>query len=375
MVMIQHDAYYKDVSHLPLAERARINFDHPDALETDLMVRHLRELIAGRPIEMPVYDFSTHTRLEKGIVKKPAKVIIIEGILIFCEQALRDLMDVKIFVDTDSDLRFIRRLKRDIQERQRSMESVIGQYLGTVRPMHVAFVEPSRKYADIIIPEGHNPVSTAMVVTMIRQRLRGGGRDDDQPRPGENPWLKNSSSRPRNCWKIPSGWASRSWTAASGPTSSSASGGAARRWASPCRSCSSTTAWPATTSPSAPPPTRASSSAARRIRVHGLNYIVKNADAAHCLLIVDDVYDTGLSIKAIIDSLNRLSRRNTPHDIRVATVFFKPGNNRTERRPDYFVHETDKWLVFPHELKGLSPEEIARHKPEIARVMQGSRAK
>ena len=145
MVMIQHDAYYRDVGHLTLAERARINFDHPDALETDLMVRHLRELVAGRPIEMPVYDFSTHTRLAKGLLKKPAKVIIIEGILIFCEQALRDLMDVRIFVDTDSDLRFIRRLKRDLQERQRSLESVIGQYLGTVRPMHVAFVLRCRK--------------------------------------------------------------------------------------------------------------------------------------------------------------------------------------------------------------------------------------
>jgi len=178
MVVIQHDAYYKDVSRLPLAERARINFDHPDALETDLMVRHLRELVAGRSIEMPVYDFSTHTRLRKGIIKKPAKVIILEGILIFCEQALRELMDVKIFVDTDSDLRFIRRLKRDIQDRQRSLESVIGQYLGTVRPMHIAFVEPSRKYADIIIPEGHNPVSTALVVTMIRQRLRKGNYDE-----------------------------------------------------------------------------------------------------------------------------------------------------------------------------------------------------
>jgi uridine kinase len=187
MVMIQHDAYYRDVSHLTLAERAKINFDHPDALETDLMVRHLRELIAGRSIEMPVYDFSSHTRLAKGLLKKPAKVIIIEGILIFCEQALRDLMDVRIFVDTDSDLRFIRRLKRDLQERQRSLESVIGQYLGTVRPMHVAFVEPSRKYADIIIPEGHNPVSTAMVVTMIRQRLRGGGRDEIKPGPEKTP--------------------------------------------------------------------------------------------------------------------------------------------------------------------------------------------
>jgi len=176
MVVIQHDAYYRDVSHLPLAERAKINFDHPDALETDLMVKHLKELIVGRSIEMPVYDFSIHMRLPKGILKKPAKVIIIEGILIFCEKALRDLMDVKIFVDTDADLRFIRRLKRDIGERQRSLESVISQYLGTVRPMHVAFVEPSRKYADIIIPEGHNPVSTALVVTMIRQRLRRGGQ-------------------------------------------------------------------------------------------------------------------------------------------------------------------------------------------------------
>lgn len=174
MVMIQHDAYYKDASHLPLEQRAHINFDHPDALETDLMVRHLRELIAGRSIEMPVYDFASHSRLKKGIVKKPAKVIVIEGILIFCERALRELMDVKIFVDTAADLRFIRRLRRDIQERGRSMESVIAQYLGTVRPMHEAFVEPSRKYADLIIPEGHNPVSTAMVVTMIRQRLRGG---------------------------------------------------------------------------------------------------------------------------------------------------------------------------------------------------------
>lgn len=176
MVMIQHDAYYRDASHLPLAERAKINFDHPDALETDLMVRHLRELIAGRAIEMPVYDFACHARLKKGIRKRPAKVIVVEGILIFCEPSLRELMDVKIFVDTAADLRFIRRLRRDIQERRRSMDSVIAQYLGTVRPMHEAFVEPSRKYADIIIPEGHNPVSTDLVVTLIRQRLRRGGR-------------------------------------------------------------------------------------------------------------------------------------------------------------------------------------------------------
>lgn len=176
MAMLQHDAYYRDASHLPLAERARINFDHPDALETGLLVQHLRALIAGRAIEMPVYDFASHARLKKGIRKRPAKVIVVEGILIFCERALRELMDVKIFVDTAADLRFIRRLKRDMQERRRSMDSVISQYLGTVRPMHEAFVEPSRKYADIIIPEGHNPVSTDLVVTLIRQRLRRGGR-------------------------------------------------------------------------------------------------------------------------------------------------------------------------------------------------------
>jgi hypoxanthine phosphoribosyltransferase len=113
----------------------------------------------------------------------------------------------------------------------------------------------------------------------------------------------------------------------------------------------------------------------KHIRVHGLNYIVEKADAGHCLLIVDDVYDTGLSIRAVVETLTRLSRLNTPRDIRVATVFFKPGNNRTDRKPDYYVHETDKWLVFPHELKGLTPEEIARHKPEITRVIGEGAAK
>jgi len=113
----------------------------------------------------------------------------------------------------------------------------------------------------------------------------------------------------------------------------------------------------------------------RHIRVHGLNYIVKKADADDHLLIVDDVYDTGLSIQAVIEALKRLARRNTPHDIRVATVYFKPGNNRTDRRPDYYIHETDKWLVFPHELKGLTPEEIAFHKPEIARIIQKDKTK
>ena len=171
IALIQHDAYYKDAGGLPPAERAKINFDHPDALETDLLVRHLEALSAGRAVEVPVYDFTTHTRRAAGVSLEPAKVIIVEGILIFCDRALRDLMALKIFVDTDGDLRFIRRLKRDIQERGRSLDSVVAQYLETVRPMHAAFVEPSRKYADIIIPEGHNPVSTALVVTLIRQKL------------------------------------------------------------------------------------------------------------------------------------------------------------------------------------------------------------
>jgi uridine kinase len=175
IALIPHDAYYKDAGGLPLAERAKVNFDHPDALETGLLVRHLEELIAGRPVEMPAYDFGTHTRLSKGRLVKPAPVIVLEGILIFCDEALRGLMDLKIYVDTASDLRFIRRLRRDVQERGRSLDSVVAQYTDTVRPMHLAFVEPSRQFADIIIPEGYKPVSTALVVTLIRQRLLEGG--------------------------------------------------------------------------------------------------------------------------------------------------------------------------------------------------------
>ena len=172
--LIQHDSYYRDNSHLPIEERVKLNYDHPDALETDLLVEHLKLLTSGREIEMPVYDFTIHNRLPKGIVKKPAKVIIVEGILIFVDPDLRRMMDVKIFVDTDSDLRFIRRLRRDLVERQRTLESVVQQYLETVRPMHITFVEPSKKHADVIIPEGHNPVSTDMVVTMIRHRVMNG---------------------------------------------------------------------------------------------------------------------------------------------------------------------------------------------------------
>ncbi len=171
VVVVPHDAYYKANSHLPLEERAKLNYDHPDALETDLLVRHLKEMAEGREIEMPVYDYTIHTRKPSGIKVKPAPVIIVDGILILVEKALRDMMDVKIFVDTDSDDRFIRRLMRDMKERNRSMESVIQQYLGTVKPMHFAFVQPSQRFADIIIPRGHHTVSTGVVVRMIRQAI------------------------------------------------------------------------------------------------------------------------------------------------------------------------------------------------------------
>jgi uridine kinase len=171
IVVVPHDAYYKDNNHLPLVERAKLNYDHPDSLETDLLVEHLKMLEEGKEIEMPVYDYTIHARKPNGVIVKPSPVIIVDGILIFVEKALRDMMDVRIFIDTDSDVRFIRRLRRDTQERKRSIESVINQYLDTVKPMHIAFVQPSQRYADIIIPRGHHTVSTGVVVHMIRQAI------------------------------------------------------------------------------------------------------------------------------------------------------------------------------------------------------------
>lgn len=174
IAFIQHDSYYRDQSHLPLEERARVNFDHPDALETDLLVKHVRQLLAGQAVEVPVYDFTTHTRTNRTRRVEPRRVILVEGILIFAEPELRDLMDVKIYVDTDADIRFIRRLKRDITERGRTVESVIEQYLSTVRPMHLEFVEPSKRYADVIIPEGgFNVVALDMVVARVQRLLEG----------------------------------------------------------------------------------------------------------------------------------------------------------------------------------------------------------
>jgi uridine kinase len=167
-----HDAYYKDLTALTPTLRAQINFDHPDSLETSLLIEHLQRLRNGLSIDLPVYDFKTHTRTAQTIRIDPKPVVMVEGILIFMEPLLRELFDIKIFVDTDADIRFIRRLQRDIAERGRTSESVIRQYLETVRPMHLEFVEPSKRYADVIIPEGGlNTVAMDILVARIQTLL------------------------------------------------------------------------------------------------------------------------------------------------------------------------------------------------------------
>jgi uridine kinase len=169
---LPHDAYYRDLSDLPPVQKAEVNFDHPNSLETELMIEHVKELKAGKAVDIPVYDFSTHSRTNRTIHVEPQPVIIVEGILIFAEKKLRELFDVKLFVDTDPDIRFIRRLQRDIAERGRTMATVINQYLGTVRPMHLEFVDPSKRYADVIIPEGGmNQVAMDMVIARIESLL------------------------------------------------------------------------------------------------------------------------------------------------------------------------------------------------------------
>lgn len=169
---LPHDAYYRDLNDLPPVQKAEVNFDHPNSLETELMIEHVKELKAGRSVDIPVYDFSTHSRTDKTIHVDPQRVIIVEGILIFAEKKLRELFDMKLFVDTDPDIRFIRRLQRDIAERGRTMATVINQYLGTVRPMHLEFVDPSKRYADVIIPEGGlNQVAMDMVIARIEALL------------------------------------------------------------------------------------------------------------------------------------------------------------------------------------------------------------
>ncbi len=178
---IAHDAYYRDLSHLPERLRAQVNFDHPDALETELLVKHLKKLRDGQPVEIPIYDFTSHTRTDRTRRVEVASVVIVEGILVFVEPDLRKLFDVKIYIDTDADVRFIRRLRRDIEERGRSVQSVCEQYLSTVRPMHLEFVEPSKRYADVIIPEGgFNEVAIGMVAARVKGMLAEGLGTEDR---------------------------------------------------------------------------------------------------------------------------------------------------------------------------------------------------
>ena len=172
ILRLEHDSYYRDLRHLEFEERVKMNFDHPSSLETELLIRHLKTLLGGYPVEVPVYDFAEHTRKDETINAKPTQVILIDGILIFSEPELLELMDVKIFVDTDDDIRLLRRLKRDIQKRGRSVESVMKQYETFVRPMHLEFVEPSKRYADVIIPRGgKNKVAREMVISLIERKL------------------------------------------------------------------------------------------------------------------------------------------------------------------------------------------------------------
>ncbi len=173
---VPHDAYYRSLADLPPAQREAINWDHPDALDTDLMIAQVQALKAGQAIELPVYDFMAYARTSDTIHIAPQPIILVEGILIFADARLRHLFDMKIFVDTDADLRLIRRLRRDIAERGRTAESVIRQYLASVRPMHLEFVEPSKRYADIIVPEGgRNEVAMEMIVARIESLLATAG--------------------------------------------------------------------------------------------------------------------------------------------------------------------------------------------------------
>lgn len=172
IAIVQQDAYYKSQSDKPLGERLAVNYDHPDSLETELLISHLHELRAGHGIEMPIYDFSEYVRSPRTQRIESQPVILVEGILIFVDRTLRELFDVKVFVDTDADIRFIRRLQRDITERGRTVESVIQQYLSTVRPMHLEFVEPSKRYADVIVPEGGwNTVAMDLLVAQVESML------------------------------------------------------------------------------------------------------------------------------------------------------------------------------------------------------------
>ena len=170
--VIYHDNYYKAHHNMSYEERSRLNYDHPDSFDTDLLIQAVKDLKAGRSVTCPVYDYTIHDRSDKVIVVRPAKVIIVEGILIFQSRELCQQMDIKIYVDTDADVRILRRIVRDVRDRGRSLDSVMNQYLSTVKPMHEQFVEPSKRNADIIIPEGgHNQVAMEMVMERVRAHI------------------------------------------------------------------------------------------------------------------------------------------------------------------------------------------------------------
>ncbi len=172
-VLIDHDAYYIDNSHLPFEERERTNYDHPDSLETDLLIQHLKDLRAGRPIHKPIYDYVMHARSKDTVRIEPTPVVVVEGILTLAIPSLRDEMDLRVFVDTDADIRLMRRIRRDIEQRGRSFASVRNQYYDTVRPMHMAFVEPSKRFANVIVPEGgENKIAIDVLVGRVRHFLR-----------------------------------------------------------------------------------------------------------------------------------------------------------------------------------------------------------
>ncbi len=174
---LPHDAYYRDNPQMSFEERSQQNYDHPNSLENKLLAKHIKMLRDGEAVEVPVYDFTHHLRKEETVLVEPAPIILVEGILIFTKRQLRELMDIKVYVDTDADIRFIRRLRRDMEERERSLEAVVAQYLDTVRPMHLKFVEPSKVYADVIIPRGgRNVVGIEMVISGVRELLREHGQ-------------------------------------------------------------------------------------------------------------------------------------------------------------------------------------------------------
>ncbi len=173
IAMIQQDMYYKDQSHLSMEERIKTNYDHPKAFDNDLLIKHLNDLINGLPIEKPIYDFSCHNRAKETVKVEPRSIIIVEGILVLEDERLRDLLDIKVYVDTDADIRILRRLVRDINERGRTVDSVVNQYLEVVRPMHLQFTEPTKRYADIIVPEGgQNKVAIDILVSKIKDILK-----------------------------------------------------------------------------------------------------------------------------------------------------------------------------------------------------------